>query len=79
MRCQRLVFALVHRSEHVVPERCAHPEATPVVQVMVQQVVMLHEEVLREITLVANRLGASPSVAVNLAWSHVRSTNRFMV
>jgi hypothetical protein len=34
----------------------------------VQQTVMLHEEVLREITLVADRLGASPSATVNLAW-----------
>ena len=34
----------------------------------VQQTVMLHEEVLREITLVADRFGASPSATVNLAW-----------
>jgi hypothetical protein len=34
----------------------------------VQQTVMLHEEVLREIMLVADRFGASPSATVNLAW-----------
>lgn len=34
----------------------------------VQQTVLLHEEVLREIALVANRFGASPSAVVNLAW-----------
>jgi len=34
----------------------------------VQQTVMLHDEVLREITLVASRFGASPSATVNLAW-----------
>ncbi len=34
----------------------------------VQQTVMLHEEVLREVTLVADRFGASPSAVVNLAW-----------
>ena len=34
----------------------------------VQQSVLLHEEVLREIALVANRFGASPSAVVNLAW-----------
>jgi predicted nucleic acid-binding Zn finger protein len=33
-----------------------------------QQTVMLHEEVLREIALVADRFGASPSATVNLAW-----------
>ncbi len=39
----------------------------------VQQTVMLHEEVLREITLVADRFGASPSAIVNLAWLIARS------
>jgi hypothetical protein len=34
----------------------------------VQQTVLLHEEVLREIGLVADRFGASPSAVVNLAW-----------
>ncbi|APR88033.1 hypothetical protein A7982_13382 [Minicystis rosea] len=34
----------------------------------VQHTVLLHEEVLREIALVANRFGASPSAVVNLAW-----------
>ncbi|MFT3765833.1 MAG: SWIM zinc finger family protein [Minicystis sp.] len=34
----------------------------------VQQTVLLHEEVLREIALVAQRFGASPSAVVNLAW-----------
>jgi hypothetical protein len=34
----------------------------------VQQTVLLHEEVLREIALVADRFGASPSAVVNLAW-----------
>jgi hypothetical protein len=34
----------------------------------VQQTVMLHEAVLREIMRVADRLGASPSATVNLAW-----------
>ena len=34
----------------------------------VQQSVLLHEEVLREIALVADRFGASPSAVVNLAW-----------
>lgn len=42
----------------------------------VQQTVMLHEEVLREITLVANRFGASPSATVNLAWLVARSRGR---
>jgi len=48
----------------------------------VQQTVMLHEEVLREITLVADRFGASPSATINLAWlvarprSERRSTDR---
>jgi hypothetical protein len=35
----------------------------------VQQTVALHDEVLREIGLVAQRFGASPSAIVNLAWS----------
>lgn len=34
----------------------------------VQQAVLLHDEVLREIGLVADRFGASPSAIVNLAW-----------
>jgi hypothetical protein len=34
----------------------------------VQQTVLLHEEVLREIGLLAARFGASPSAVVNLAW-----------
>jgi hypothetical protein len=39
----------------------------------VQQTVMLHEEVIREITLVADRFGASPSATINLAWLVVAS------
>jgi hypothetical protein len=42
----------------------------------VQQTVMLHEEVLREITLVADRFGASPSATVNLAWLVARRRGR---
>ena len=42
----------------------------------VQQTVMLHEEVLREITLVADRFGASPSATVILAWLIARSRPR---
>lgn len=33
-----------------------------------QQTVLLHEEVIREIGLIADRFGASPSAVVNLAW-----------
>jgi len=39
----------------------------------VQQTVLLHEEVLREIALVADRFGASPSAVVNLAWLIARN------
>jgi hypothetical protein len=42
----------------------------------VQQTVMLHEEVLREITLVADRFGASPSATINLAWLVARPRRR---
>ena len=41
-----------------------------------QQTVMLHEEVLKEITLVADRFGASPSATVNLAWLIARPRGR---
>jgi hypothetical protein len=34
----------------------------------VQQTVLLHDEVIREIGLIADRFGASPSAVVNLAW-----------
>jgi hypothetical protein len=42
----------------------------------VQQTVMLHDEVLREVTLVADRFGASPSATINLAWLVSRSRGR---
>jgi hypothetical protein len=42
----------------------------------VQQTVVLHDEVLREITLVATRLGASPSATVNLAWIVARARGK---
>jgi hypothetical protein len=42
----------------------------------VQQTVMLHEEVLREVMLVADRFGASPSATINLAWLVSRNQGR---
>ena len=42
----------------------------------VQQAVLLHDEVLREISLVADRFGASPSAVVNLAWLVTRAAGR---
>jgi hypothetical protein len=52
----------------LVDPRRADAVAGRSVQSPVQQTVLLHEEVLREIGLLAARFGASPSAVVNLAW-----------